>query len=111
MFFLSLKFSYILVEGPLEVFNISKINGKCLHGPVRGPNQTLNRINIYKTAYIIISFCIILYYSACVGKFNIYIPIFFGFLSTIYFHKLPLRYKILLITIFSTLVFILLYIS
>ena len=44
--FLPLKFSYMLVEGPLKVFYTFKINGKSLHGPVRGLNQTLNRINI-----------------------------------------------------------------
>ena len=36
----------MLVEGPLEVFCTSKTNGKCLHGPVRGPNRTLNKINL-----------------------------------------------------------------
>ena len=51
MFFLPLRFSYVLVEGPLEVFCISKINGKSLHGPVRGPNRTLNRTNIDKYIY------------------------------------------------------------
>ena len=47
MFFLSLKFSYILVEGSLEVFYISKMNGKSLHEPVRKLNRMLNRINIF----------------------------------------------------------------
>ena len=31
----------------MEVFYTSKMNGKSLHGPVRGLSRTLNRINIY----------------------------------------------------------------
>ena len=36
-----------------------------------------------------ISFCLTLYCSACVGKFNLYIPAFFSFLSTICFRESP----------------------
>ena len=50
IFFFPLRFSYILVEGPSEVFCISKINDKSLHRPVRKPKWTLNRTNIYKRA-------------------------------------------------------------
>ena len=70
-----------------------------------------NRRALYKAACIIFSFYITLCCSACVGKFNIYVPIFFGFLSTICFSELPPRRKILLITQSSTLIFISLYIS
>ena len=38
VFFLSLRFSYMLVEGLLEGFYLSKTNGKSLHGPVRELN-------------------------------------------------------------------------
>ena len=38
-----------------------------------------------------ISLCITFCCNACVGKFNIYIPAFFSFLSTICFRELPPR--------------------
>ena len=47
VFFLPFGLSYVLVKGPLEIFYTSKTNGRSLHGPVRGPNRTLNRINLY----------------------------------------------------------------
>ena len=38
MFFLPLRFNNILMEGPLEVFYIFKINSKSLYGPIKKLN-------------------------------------------------------------------------